>query len=191
MGYLKKKIFTLLSILLIILFSSFYDRALPLIPSKESFTLVELLGKSLEDATLKGFMFELKETPEIANYALIDKRTYYSYKRNGIAFLFMEKKLDTIFLYSEGHEGFNQYRGSIYNRIVLSDDREAIRGKLGNPSKEEALDKSPQILKDILRGSKIATWDKWLYPHFIVTVNYSKDGKIVLISIGRNTPDKK
>jgi hypothetical protein len=149
------------------------------------FSLISLLGKSVNNADIKNFMLKLNEKPEINNFEMIDGTIYYSFKKSGISFLFKKDKLDTIFLYSEGHEGFKQYKGTIPAGVNFSDNRATANKKLGLPSQSGGGGKVPEILKSTI--DKIPIWDKWRFPRYALHIEYYDDGEIAMITLSQNT----
>jgi hypothetical protein len=176
----KKSVYLFLVLLSITLLNSWNAFS-----SVKGFNLISLLGKSPRNAYVKKFISSFDEKPQINNFENLNGGIYYCFRKNGIEILFKKKRLDKIFLHSEGYDGYRQYEGSIPFDVNFSYDRSKAHKKLGPPSQSGGERKLPDILKDI-RG-KIPIWDKWVFARYTLCIQYYDDEKIALITLSRNT----
>jgi len=144
---------------------------------KYKYDLTSLLGKTLDNTDLMNFMISLNEKPDPYEPEFDTLRYYISFKENGISLLFKRDELSTIFLYSKGHYGFQQYKGKIPSGVAFSDDRLKTNTKLGLPSQSGGGGASK------IDSRQIPIWDKWRFPRYIVHVQYYNDGKVQAVTI--------
>lgn len=130
---------------------------------------------------------------KLGNHNLDRDETHLSFikfKSSGIEFAFKEKAslkykaddnngdyiLETVFFYSEGVEGYSEYKGDLPMSITFKDDQSIIRTKLGEPIKSGGGHKNPIL------GGTFPKWDKYpLKGQLTFNVQYSENEQIDII----------
>jgi hypothetical protein len=143
--------------------------------------LETLLGKSTQSIEFNKYKSNIDELPKVSFYPY-NNNTYYSFKNNGISFLFENNNLTTIFLYSEGHEGFGQYKGSISNGLSFGYDRMTARNKFGLPSESGGGQDAPELFH--YQNNKYPLWDKWFFLKYSLHLQYKNNDQILSITLG-------
>jgi hypothetical protein len=92
--------------------------------------LSSMLGKGIDSAEIKTSLSSLG-TPQINKSSAGD---YYSFQAEGVSLKFdTQNKLDAIFYYSEGADGFQQYKGDLPLGLTFQLTRKEIESILGPP----------------------------------------------------------
>ena len=113
----------------------------------------------------------------------IEDRVSVEYKTLGISFNFSTPNttVTSIFIYSEGKDGYTQYSGEIPNDVKFNLSQKDIKKKLGEPRR------SGGNYEDKLFGYT-APWDSYYFDNYTMHVTYKKDtNSIDMITI--MTPD--
>jgi hypothetical protein len=106
----------------------------PSVPAPTSRGLTKLLGQDHLSDHLQEFRDAMKEDPVAKYFGLVEKGFFHSWKSKGISLWFNERnRLQTIFLYAEGADGFRQYRGELPGGLRFADTRGDVEKKLGKP----------------------------------------------------------
>ena len=96
-------------------------------------TLSSMLGKNIRGDEIQKWLSEIGDSPEIDKY---DDCFYYSFKQKGVSLRFdTTEALTTVFLYSEGADGFRQYQGELPFKLSFVLSRKEIESFLGKPDK--------------------------------------------------------
>lgn len=96
----------------------------------------------------------------------------------GLAFLFDGEQLDTVFLFSEGRDGFRQYGGNLVCDLTFSSSKEEVRKSLGPPN----------AFRDT-ETPEDGGFDKYVYPTHTAHFCYKKSlWQIELLTLGRLSP---
>jgi len=99
--------------------------------------LVALLGQPLQSASVKGWLATLPPT-ESATVDWSDEGEIHRFlesKAAGVAIKHSDEgNIQTIFLMSEGKDGFSQYRGELGHALVFSSSPDDVMRALGKPS---------------------------------------------------------
>ena len=66
----------------------------------------------------------------------VNLEEYVSFKERGLSLLFKEGKLDAIFLYNDGTEGFSGYKGTLPLGLDMNMKNVQVVKLLGEPSKK-------------------------------------------------------
>ncbi len=74
--------------------------------------------------------------------------------------------LELVFLHSEGHEKFSQFRGELIGGVTFATDRKALRKKLGKPTA------SREQIEDSILGI-MGAWDGYLINGLAIQFIYS------------------
>ena len=88
---------------------------------------VEALGRTLDEFR------ELLGVTEQARIQVEDHGTYAKFLQTGIAVLLKDHRIASIFLYAEGHDGYQAYRGNLGN-LRLGASKQTVRFLFGQPS---------------------------------------------------------
>lgn len=101
----------------------------------EKSAYASLLGKKLEQKEMQKFIDDLGEYPEIKKY---ENEFYYNFKNSGIAMRFDRKSrtLVMLYFYSDGKDGFRQYRGKLPFGLTFFDTLRETKQRLGKPGNQ-------------------------------------------------------
>ena len=96
--------------------------------------IITILGRDINGNDVRDFLTAIQEAPEVTPDEEMG-RTYYTFPQSGLALEVDDAdEVTTVFLYSEGYEGYRQFRGVMPRSLSWGDSREAVRGRLGQPS---------------------------------------------------------
>lgn len=150
--------------------------------------LLSLIGWDLGDGNLQSVFerYRLVALPSEDKYGLDDRRTFTN-PHVGVEVACDElMTLTTLFLHSDGHQGFAGYRGSLIDDVTFNDTRASMRTRLGPPVAARESTDSDHL------GS-IGPWDEWVisrrvvhasYYHFVFHVSYRMDDeRIEMVTI--------
>jgi len=135
--------------------------------------LVIALGNNMDASNVKNI---------ISRFGLIEdadyQPTYYENKNTGIAVNFECAKVAAIFLFSEGKDGFSQYKGKLVNDLTFDSGEDDVLSLMGKPSMTGA----PQHGSlSVIHGG----WIRYDYPdfsiHFSFTVGVKKIELVTLM----------
>lgn len=88
---------------------------------------VEALGQNLDE------LRELLGLTERANIQVEENGTYAEFRHTGIAALIVKKRISTIFLYADGVDGYQGYRGDL-GKLRINSSKQMVRFLFGQPS---------------------------------------------------------
>ena len=92
-----------------------------------------MVDKNIRGDEIQKWLSKVEDLPEISRH---DDCFYYSFKQKGISLRFDKAEtLTTIFLYSEGADGFRQYQDELPFNLSFVHDRKKIESFLGKPDK--------------------------------------------------------
>lgn len=130
--------------------------------------LSELLGIDQKSKDIANLFEDFNETPEI----WIDDDSgykYYSFKKNGIEFVFDDSLLLTsIFLYCIPDEDFECYKGELPEKINLDISPKGIREKFGDLIKRGSN-------KSILDPRQVDVWEIYKIDNGFVHFTFNND----------------
>ena len=151
--------------------------------------LIDLLGKSTEDPGVQKLLKDLnvKKQPR-AKYD--DPRADVEVKKQGWAMVFRDEDyllqkdiehygegkmiLTTLFFYPEKNtDGYKEFKSELLNGVRLSDSRNEILQKLGNPDAKFEND-------GVLRN------ERWHFGEYRLVVNYTPKGAVKHMSLISN-----
>jgi hypothetical protein len=93
--------------------------------------LSSILGKDINSAEMRAWLSNLGTPEKFGN----DDRYYYDYKSKGIRLVFTRtRRLNIISLYSEGVDGYRQYKGNLPYGLSFQSSRKEIESILGTPN---------------------------------------------------------
>jgi len=145
------------------------------------FAIESLLGKSVNDDKVHDFIKDSPDDVKMSSFPDLDAY-YYTIKKQGVSLMFNGKdRLTTIFLYSEGVDGYKQFAGMIPHGLRFADTRSDVTKKLGLPARSGGG-------VDSLLG-KIPIWDKYHFSVYSLHVSYRPTGTIDLITLMEKTAD--
>jgi hypothetical protein len=142
-------------------------------------TLTGLLGKNRDSPEVKRFQEMVGEKAEESEFES-GKFFFYSWKSKGLSLSFVSGKLEVVFMYAEGADGFKQYQGELPAKLSFTDTRSEVEKKLGKP--------------EVSGGDGVIPF--WVvYPSEGVLVGYvskdTKDQKNRIHHLGLRSPRKK
>jgi hypothetical protein len=143
--------------------------------------IISLLGSYAGDPRLEAFLTTLNVTarPKLPKGEFT---AYLEMKQEGVSLIFRdeaylkrEKKplgrsplvLVGAHFYSEGHDGYAEFKGDLPHGLTLSDSRNDIIRKMGESTQKRERD-------GVVRN------EQWSLPDYRVGVTYSKDGSSIL-----------
>jgi hypothetical protein len=132
--------------------------------SGEAKSAVDFLGAHENSAGLRQWMDAL---PGDKTVLPSDDRHYLEFMEAGVALQFDSESsiLETILLYTEGHDEYSGYQGELPNGIDFGHSRNEVRKRLGKPEKSGAADKRDQT----------PAWDRYNFGTYGLHVQYSED----------------
>ena len=135
----------------------------------------ELLGMSIEEVRKLPIQRPQDGRPTVEP---IEDRFYLKLPASGLSFSAeADGRVDTIFLHSDGHEGYRGFDGSVPDALSFADDREAVRRRLGEPSASGGGRIIPFL-------GKAPIWDRFDGAQYSLHVSYGDDGgPIELITV--------
>ena len=134
-----------------------------------------LLGKAINDPEVQSLIKDAANDMHMTTFAIEDTY-YYSSKTKGISLLFnKEDRIKTIFLYSEGRDGYKQYSGPIPRGFQFADTRATVNKKLGLPARSGGGDDGPL--------GRVPIWDKYRFSKYAMHFQYRPAGTIELITL--------
>lgn len=148
--------------------------ASPIEPREIVSEYVALLGKRVSDPLVVRYLEPRSGQYETSTYGA---SVYFSFKKEGVSFLFEDEVLGTVFLYSEGHEHFSQFQGRLPRGLSFSDHLEQVRERMGKPSRSGGGGGQTTIL------GPVADWDKWYFPTWSLHVQYDRDGRVQMVTL--------
>lgn len=142
------------------------------------FSASDLLGMTLSEIT------KLFGVNELGTIEQIEEDTYAEFRENGFSIVLTGDKPSTIFLYSDGYEGYREFKHQIENDISFNTPRKKIREMLGTPTISNDSPKKSDL-------GDIPMWDRYEFQNHSVHFQYGMedDSHIEMISIMR--PEKK
>lgn len=124
-------------------------------------TFSSMLGKKIDSDEVKTWLSSLG-APEIDRSS---GTCYYNFKSTGISLkLDAQDELDTIVLYAEGADGFQQYKGDLPLGLTFQLTRKEIEGILGPP--------------DSSGGGAINIWTSYLSKGLVITYNTKRSDDV-------------
>lgn len=99
----------------------------------DSMSFSSMVGKNIKGDEIQKWLSKVGDSPKIEKF---DDSFYYSFKQKGISLRFdTTEKLTTVFLYSEGADGFRQYQGELPFKLSFLLSRNEIESIMGKPDK--------------------------------------------------------
>jgi hypothetical protein len=156
----------------------------------ETVPLVRYLGVKYDDAGLNGYLEPLGKKPKLQ---VVEYTADLLYKKAGIALSFIQEEwtvsegtpfgkdvfiLRAFFLYSQGHEGFDQYTGRLPKGISFLEDRTIVRASLGEPQLTGGGNSFGKVT--------FPFWDRYLFESCVLTVSYQNEKAIMLSFMSLN-----
>jgi hypothetical protein len=146
--------------------------------------LLSLLGKTIDDPAVEELKRELEAEP---SRSTVEDRHYLNFEERGLSLATDEtSRIESIFLYAEGRDGYRQYRGNMPHGLAFDVDREASRRMLGQPSDTGGGEAVP------LYGTA-APWDLYSYPTYSIHIEFGARGQcpsLVTLSTPEATPGR-
>ena len=138
------------------------------------FSVTDTLKMSLDE------ICKLFSVSELGLVEQIEEETYAEFKETGFSVVMVEKILSTIFLYSEGYEGYRQFKHQICSDVSFDTPRGKIREKYGAPSNSNETPGKSSF-------GDIPMWDMYDFDEYSLHFQYGmvNDSKIELISLQR------
>lgn len=142
--------------------------------------LLDLLGLNYKALTSNSLFQNLLGAEELTQEDV--DRYYLDSPQNGISAIFSSNlNLVAMKLYSEGHEGYQEYSREIPGGLSFKMSRTQVRSLLGKPTRVGEGGKVPFL------GYK-PPWDKYLYANASLHCQYSKElDRILVITV--STPE--
>jgi hypothetical protein len=128
-----------------------------------------LLGKMLDEMAGSPFVSALDIDSKVRKAGGVELRA----KRHC--------RIDTIFLNSEGHGGFREYKGALPGGILFTDSRTKVQRGLGKPTATGGGE-------NVAFLGKIPKWDLYDYEPFSLHVEY-KEGEKSILALTLMTPN--
>jgi hypothetical protein len=144
-------------------------------------SLTSVLGKDHLSKELFDLRESLGEGPE-AYYSPLGPCFYHSWKRHGTSMSFnAENRVETVFLYSKGVDGFGQFGGELPHKIQFNDTRKTIEEKLGKPDSTGSV-----------TGKRSCFWTKYRKLGILVTYRSADpdDNQNTIANVGLFSPEK-
>ena len=131
--------------------------------------LVEFLGMKADDAGLAHHLEKYGKRPELR---IVEYTADLPYQKAGFSLSFIEEEwtvakgqpsakgtfiLRAFFLYSNGHEGFDQYKGPLPGQVAFFDHRAMVKVKLGEPHSSSGGNKFGKIVFPIRDQYRLET----------------------------------
>ena len=137
--------------------------------------LVNFLGAEKNDEQLNNYLSVFGKKP---NFKVIENTADLSYKEHGFSLSFFENKKNSyymrgFFLYSQGYDGFEQYKGYLPAKIFFFEPRIVVQMKIGIPQKSGGGNKFKNIV--------FPFWDQYVFKTCVMRVSYT-DNKVSLIT---------
>ncbi len=93
----------------------------------------DLLGSNVSSEKVQKYFSELGVEPKYVNLNDNDGY-YYVYKTKGIEFKISNSGIvELIWIFSEGSDGYRQFKGTIPHKLSFTDNRKVVEKKLGKP----------------------------------------------------------
>ena len=141
--------------------------------------LLVLLGKATSDPSVEQLQREFGTGP---TQSTVEDRHYFNFREHGLSLATDESlRIDTIFLYAEGRDGYRQYSGQLPHGLRFDFDQQASRSVLGQPGASGGGDEIPVY-------GVAAPWDTYNHPTHSVHVEFGeRGGRISLVTL--STPE--
>lgn len=133
-----------------------------------------LLGKKVDDPSIRGFVINTGMKPSIDEF---EDRLYYSFKPLGIGLVFDENEtLIAIQFYGEGRDpGFSAYKNELPHGVKFSDSKEAVIRKLGKPDKQGG----GRGIVAVPALGEIKPWIRYTYPTYTLQFQFNFNGSAI------------
>jgi hypothetical protein len=136
----------------------------------DSWDVARLLGTPIHAVGLSELLRGIEVVIETHDLNEGDIRIYAEAPRGGVSFVaHADGLVSTIQLHSDGHEGYDGYQGTMPAGLRFSDDRRAVRGRLGEPSGSGEPRSVPGL-------GPMPAWDRFDRPHAVLHVEYLPSG---------------
>jgi hypothetical protein len=141
--------------------------------------LCKLVGLTKKEPLLAAFLASLNSHPQ-TDRCEDDEFYYDSYRDLGMSFLFegSPEFLSAIFLYADGVDGYEEYKGSLPNSLNFSDTRQDVLQRLGQPAKSGGNKYSD------LMGEVIPHWGKYHIEDYHLHITFGRsEERISLVTL--------
>ena len=138
-------------------------------------TLVQILGQLVASDSVKSVLSSFSplvaEVHDLAPDEGLPKDFYLLNPQAGICIKHEESgEISTIFLHSEGHEGYSQFQGGLGHGLNFSSSPDAVRSALGSPS----FSREESHVADLGTYGEILRYD---YPSHSIHLQFAVGGK--------------
>jgi hypothetical protein len=136
-------------------------------------SLIRMIGRPQNDPELG----DIYEALGGGSRKVVEHLSYLDFTDKGVCFGFDQSaRLETIFFFSNGHEGHLQYEGQLPFDLTFDHSQSKVHQELGAPSGFGG-DKVGML------GTYVPPWDRYGSSSHSVTLQYNEDrSKIVLIT---------
>lgn len=129
--------------------------------------LATLLGKRPDEPAVERFL-EAQSSPREKTCVL--GQCYLNLKQAGVSLaLDQEGRVETIFLHSQGHEGYAEYRAALPHGLSFDDDHQDVVARLGKPTWTGGGQHRVPF-------GFVADWIKYGFPNHSVHVQFVPEG---------------
>lgn len=141
--------------------------------------VANLLGKNINSAYVSKYFQSINSKPLIKIYNDV---YYYAFSEAGMDFMFLNEndKLCTVFLHSEGYEGYSLYKGQLPKNLDFGFKRSYVHELLGIPTVSGGDEYAPELNKSI------PCWDKYDFGEYILNVTYTRENTIALVCVAHD-----
>lgn len=152
---------------------------------KNIIPLIGFLAVREDDQGLNHYLSKFGTKPKLKR---VEHTASLSYKKNGFSLDFIEEewtvsegetflkdalRLRAFFLYSNGYDGFGEYRGPLFGRVHFCDHRTSVKAKLGEPFLVGGGNRTGSIIWPL--------WDQYHYGNFVMRIQYQDEKVSVII----------